>query len=166
MIKHGKNRITNLVLVFVVLSVLFATSAYALTPSNISTTVERNLISNNWKYSSRGYAEQNCLSYALKLGNVWTWPWGKTPTKAQTQTYLKTKGFKSFSATKPTKITDNPPHILVYAKNNAVTHFARLYIPEATWSAKWGSYEIFTHPNTNPYTIMGPYGSFCYVARK
>jgi hypothetical protein len=167
MIKHGKNKIFSLIPVFVILSILFTTSTYALTPSNTTTTAQRNAIANNWTYLSRGYAEQNCLSYALKLGNVWTWPWGETPTPAQVKDYLTVAyGYNSFSTTKPTSITANPPHLLIYAKGNVVTHFARLYIPEEKWSAKWGAYEIFQHSNADPYQASGPYGPFKYVARK
>ena len=52
------------------LTLSVSTSVFALTPSNTTSAAQRNKMAKNWTYRSRGYAEQNCLSYTIGKGNV------------------------------------------------------------------------------------------------
>ena len=143
-----------------VLTLSFSTSVFALTPSNTTSTAQRNKIAKNWTYRSRGYAEQNCLSYAIGKGNVWTWPWGASnPTKAQSQAYLKKQGYTKF---KNANVAGHLPKTEVYAYvlNSGITHFAKQYSGGGS-IAKWGTCEKFSSNSTNPYTNY-VYGKLSY----
>lgn len=114
-------------------------------------------IAYNWTYSSRGYAEQNCLSFALNKGNVWTRPWGTSnPTKSQAKTYLTNQGYNHFlNANEQGPLPNTPVH--AYILNGRITHFSK-NVSGAPVRAKWGKCEIFNHSNVDPYTnyVYGP----------
>lgn len=52
-----------LLVVVLVLGILGGV-AHALSPSQTTTTAQRNAIAYNWTYYARGYYENNCLAYA------------------------------------------------------------------------------------------------------
>lgn len=118
-------KLTGILILLMLLSLLLSTNVQALTASNTTTTATRNNIAKNWTYHSRGYAEQNCLSFALNKGNVWTWPWGsKNPTVTQAKSYLSEQGYKHLlnaSQSGPLPNTE----VYAYVLNNGVTHFAK-----------------------------------------
>lgn len=129
---------------------------YALTPSDQTTTAERNAIAYRWTYYQRGYREYNCLSYALGNTSSWTWPWGDTATESEVTSYLSSKGYS--------KIDYNngigpwaAAKICSYGWGSDVRHFAKVITVGGTWTndiirAKWGACELFNHPDGNPYT--------------
>jgi hypothetical protein len=160
------NRAMYFIVTTVIVVCLATITSNALTPSQTTSTDLRNKIAKNWRYSSRGYAEQNCLAYALGKGNVWVWPWGSSnPTKSQSQDYLKSQGYKNFYNSVPPLAA---PFVVAYAKNGRITHFLKVTKSGSgsfAYYAKWGKCEIFSHNGYDPYTNYA-YGSLSYAAKK
>lgn len=141
------------VMLFTILSIAIASSAYALYyPTKFYT-------NRSWTYIYNGplSTNYNCLGYAT--GSMyWEWPWSGNPTKSQVASYLKTKyGYKNYSWGTPLK-----PSIISYGTSGAIMHFSK--IPNADLGdcyAKWGSLERFKHQSWNPYNVgSDSWGSF------
>jgi hypothetical protein len=153
---RSKNKL--LVVAILCMTMLWGTMALALTPSDTTTTAQRNAIAKNWAYIERGYADYNCLAWALGVTNIWVWPWTGNPSLAQVNTYMSNLGYTASDGSISCDI-------YAYGTTSAVVHFARgrgagpLAIPI---DAKWGSCELFSHTTTNPYYTVaegGVYGS-------
>ena len=61
--------------------------------SYTTTVGQRNAIANDWTYVERGYADYNCLAYALGNTTSWDWPFGSVATKKEAKSYLESKGY-------------------------------------------------------------------------
>ena len=147
----------TLVLLCVVLLVQVSVTALALTPSEVSSTTLRNIISNNWTYKQRGYYENNCLAWALGSSTGYYWPWGaRYPTLSEVDELMEYLGFTALNA-------NMSCDVYAYGANGYVHHFARglgngpLAVPI---DAKWGCYEVFSHGSIYPYNSVtsGGYG--------
>lgn len=134
----------------------------ARTESYQTTTADRNYIANNWTYYKRGYADYNCLAYALGDTSRWIWPWGSSnPSTDTVKTYLKNLDYTVTSTSGSSK---KKLRMVVYSLNGGVTHFSRT-TSNTTCRAKWGACELFSHSNLDPYT-NNVYGKYCLKAYK
>ena len=155
--------------VCVSLVLCFAEDVAARALSIHTTTAQRNAIAKNWKYYQRGYQDYNCLAYALGNTRSWVWPWGSSPSVQTVKNWLSKIGYANAGAN-----TQGPFYkftIYVYEKNGVVTHFARTTKINGSslggnnrCAAKWGSCELFTHTNSNPYVKNGPYDSLSFIS--
>lgn len=127
-----------------------------------TTTSQRNALSYDYTYYSQGSYDQNCLTFALDGGNVWTWPWGSNnATESQAKSYLTSKGYTIMSV----NANVSAPYIVAYKNNSGlITHFARVNSSGCIY-AKWGSCEIFRHSSINPYHANGAYGVPAFIAK-
>lgn len=155
----NKKKISLVLCIIMALTIAFPTSAFALSPSEVSSNQIRNIISNSWTYKQRGYYENNCLAWALGSSTGFVWPWGeKYPTLSQVNTFLSSQGYKN------TGNQNMSQKIYAFGTTSKVTHFSKgLGLgPLATpMDAKWGHYEVFSHQSSNPYNSIasGSYGS-------
>lgn len=159
------------------LLLLFAMNANQLLVSartlSYETTVRtRNEIANDWTYYKRGYADYNCLAYAMGNNTTWYWPWGQVnPTISEAKKWF-TNNCHYWVADKNAKNGLTKYVIYVYANSQGrVTHFARTTkINGEALSrgvdcvAKWGQSELFTHKTRDPYKKNGIYGSIAFIA--
>ena len=158
-----KKILISLCLALIAVTVL-SSVAYALTPSQTTTTAQRNWIAKNWTYYARGYYENNCLAYALGNTTSWIWPWGSSnPTLAQAESYMRGLGYSCYE--RWVYGPYEPCQVACYGWTSNITHFSKITSGGYCWQdgcgtcrAKWGHCEIFNHSNIDCYTnnVYGP----------
>ncbi len=114
--------------------------------------VANNMFASTWKVEDVATVRYNCMAYAIGVTNSWQWDWqGNMPTLAevtfamQKRNFVQTKDLKSAT-------------VIVYGKNNLVTHFAKNINGGTGSIAKWGTNELMSSNSINPYPANGIYG--------
>jgi hypothetical protein len=103
----------------------------------------------SWTFEEQGQYECNCLAYAVGYTSIWVWPWGASlPTSSQVDTYMKMDRGYVYNVNTPT----GGCKVYSYGSPSGITHFSKSYGSSGYGIvAKWGNYEVFSAPNTNPY---------------
>lgn len=128
--------------------------------------------SNAATFYKRGYADYNCLAYALKNNspNAWYWPehWGSQPSLSVVGMTLANNGYSYIFPANDFSHAGGDVIFIYGTSQNCVTHFARRtnlsgnYVSGAATISKFGVGSLYTTSNTNPF--KGDYGQLLGVA--